>query len=563
MESTIESHGWDGQFTVQQDEEQYAKMSQILELLVSAGYFRAKIDGLSAFDKIVGGMVWCIQLCAEVVDVDLLYSENSSIGQKIALTQNIVKVLPNFKCPHSIEPHQIQGLDCINIYPVVKWLVKEAIEAKEKYGDEILRYASSQFKNTGWAIDNEQPTSSISSEVERAKPVRRMARANKEGFKNIKDDVRSTLLEFGLEVEDVVKKDTQFDDDLGREKRKELEESFLRDLQITEQLRNELVEADPLQQKRVSARKVNSMIDSSALEKVAKDSEGLKLGKVEETEEDLAEMEKKLLGDLEKLKKENEEMEKVVEEEENKVQQISEKQQYLDDLLTNTDPEIIKQVSDLLDQCQELRTGESEFKRECRRQIEEAEAEIERLQQLAGPDPEKIKELREENSQLEEELAQINQEIFYLSKKLDSTPTQIELNQYQRRFVELYNLVTAKHLEARRLYMLNNHLIDACKFTKKEIDLLMSIDDQKELALKEAYKSSFVENLRKIVSGVDESLDKIMKKKAQTQQAKDSSFRTLQDLRKQKRLYIKTIADFQQECQKNERLRELLKERDG
>lgn len=37
-----------------------------------------------------------------------------------ALTENIVKVLPKFKCPHSIEPHQIQGLDCIRIFPVIK-----------------------------------------------------------------------------------------------------------------------------------------------------------------------------------------------------------------------------------------------------------------------------------------------------------------------------------------------------------------------------------------------------------------------------------------------------------
>jgi hypothetical protein len=36
-----------------------------------------------------------------------------------ALTENIVKVLPKFKCPHSIEPHQIQGLDCIRIAPVM------------------------------------------------------------------------------------------------------------------------------------------------------------------------------------------------------------------------------------------------------------------------------------------------------------------------------------------------------------------------------------------------------------------------------------------------------------
>ena len=37
-----------------------------------------------------------------------------------ALTEKIVAVLPKMKCPHRIEPHQIQGLDFIHIYPVVQ-----------------------------------------------------------------------------------------------------------------------------------------------------------------------------------------------------------------------------------------------------------------------------------------------------------------------------------------------------------------------------------------------------------------------------------------------------------
>ena len=37
-----------------------------------------------------------------------------------ALTESIVAVLPRMKCPHRIEPHQIQGLDFIHIFPVVQ-----------------------------------------------------------------------------------------------------------------------------------------------------------------------------------------------------------------------------------------------------------------------------------------------------------------------------------------------------------------------------------------------------------------------------------------------------------
>ena len=40
------------------------------------------------------------------------------------------------KCPHELQPHQIQGMDCIKIFPVVQWLVKKAMERR----DEMSQY---------------------------------------------------------------------------------------------------------------------------------------------------------------------------------------------------------------------------------------------------------------------------------------------------------------------------------------------------------------------------------------------------------------------------------------
>ena len=41
-----------------------------------------------------------------------------------ALTEKIVAVLPEMKCPHHVEPHQIQGLDFIHIFPVIQVSIK-------------------------------------------------------------------------------------------------------------------------------------------------------------------------------------------------------------------------------------------------------------------------------------------------------------------------------------------------------------------------------------------------------------------------------------------------------
>lgn len=47
------------------------------------------------------------------------------------LTEKIVAALPRMKCPYLIEPHQIQGLDFINIFPVIQWLVKRSVCQKQ------------------------------------------------------------------------------------------------------------------------------------------------------------------------------------------------------------------------------------------------------------------------------------------------------------------------------------------------------------------------------------------------------------------------------------------------
>ena len=93
-------------------------------------------------------MVFCIEACDFEVDVDLLFHENLSIGQKISLTEKIVKVLPLMKFPSDlIEPHQIQGLDFISIYPVIQWLVKKSVENRAEKAERLKVFAVSQFHN--------------------------------------------------------------------------------------------------------------------------------------------------------------------------------------------------------------------------------------------------------------------------------------------------------------------------------------------------------------------------------------------------------------------------------
>ncbi|CAF1171491.1 unnamed protein product [Didymodactylos carnosus] len=195
-------------FEVRDDPEQKNKCDETMELLLAAGYFRVRIKGLSEFDKIVGGLAWCIQACNFAVDIDVLYQENSILRQKIALTERIVLVLSQMKCPFNIEPHQIQGLDFIHIYPIVQWLVKRVFDRRAEVGDFTRAYALNQYekqfldKNNIVQVNEKKPlTENVEMIRMRYRPKRRYRYLETKKKKYTRDErkrrVHSTLLEFG------------------------------------------------------------------------------------------------------------------------------------------------------------------------------------------------------------------------------------------------------------------------------------------------------------------------------------------------------------------------------
>ena len=67
----------------------------------------------------------CVHVCVRVfVNHCVLFFSCSS------LTEKIVAVLPRMKCPHRIEPHQIQGMDFIHIFPVVQVSITHSFPVK-------------------------------------------------------------------------------------------------------------------------------------------------------------------------------------------------------------------------------------------------------------------------------------------------------------------------------------------------------------------------------------------------------------------------------------------------
>jgi hypothetical protein len=203
----FDSDGNEIEVEIRQDSEATECRKKIIDLLLSAGYFRVMIKNLSDFDKIVGGITWCMEACEQNVDVDLLFHENLTIGQKIALTERVVKVLPTMKCPYVLEPHQIQGKDFINIFPVVQWLVKESVKLRSEKAERLKAFAVGQFHNHFTVTSDEREKAEKENMVAMMKKVEDFYAAKRQYKRkqNSEPDdeysrVRLTLLEYGIKT---------------------------------------------------------------------------------------------------------------------------------------------------------------------------------------------------------------------------------------------------------------------------------------------------------------------------------------------------------------------------
>ncbi|VDK43842.1 unnamed protein product [Anisakis simplex] len=603
-------------------------MQDTIDLLVAAGYFRARFKALSPFDRVIGGMVWCITLCNRSVDVDLFYSENSTIGQKIALTERVVEVLPQLKCPYSIEPHQIQGLDYIHIFPVVQWLVKQAIEAKSRRGDTLQNYAIHQFATRFRRLlpeEGEKCEDEVVFTKHRANlkaqcsPLRVYRRTN--GYCSsaanecdLHKDVEATIMEYtatrqpyslttvpsSSQKRKSCKEENKDSERKGQQEgrktdriyaetggSKQTEMACKRDVGREDEGVLQTTSIIPVcsDAERISIGALANIIDVKAIDEASagidtviheshKGIEGDELGimrtrvmldEAEQELERLHEDEKRLDDELFTATEVETNLLEEIRELEHKIQAHLEFEQSVDKEFVNIYPfkihvfvslliyRLVDRLTQLMAEHDELRNRESTFKTNCKRELLRMQQQLEKIVESRGNERRSC-ELLESHQEYEEakehlermrlQAASINRSIAVQQRRLDSVPSQIEISQYQRRIIELYNQMASKHRETKQFYTEHNTLLDVKAYLQREIDLLNSIEDVQQLTSKESYKESFIENLEHVLKGVDATLDKVSSKQKQLRSEREQLSDDYQYLLDKERLYHKTIDDF-------------------
>uniref|UniRef100_A0A182PD39 Coiled-coil domain-containing protein 93 n=1 Tax=Anopheles epiroticus TaxID=199890 RepID=A0A182PD39_9DIPT len=540
-----------------EDEEQKRKEQEIIDTLVGAGYYRAHIQGLSSFDKIVGGMTWCIEACDYDVNVDLLFHENLTIGQKIALTEKIVGVLPRMKCPYLIEPHQIQGLDFINIFPVVQWLVKRSVENRSKKADTLRKLAATQFQNH-FTLDSDR-------ELRRLR-VKQLANLQAIEAKYPPKRLFKLRKAAGGGWIPVVPKDT------ADPETRALEEG----LELEEELREEDDEADVSTEREHNISGDLTEADHSTLSKTYDDmKQKLSTDALEERNRIKAQLTLKLALEkkLEQTLAECEQLKTTVLEEEQQLKEATDQKESLEEEIRNLDnleiteanQKILDHVKELVLKNERMKKQETQFKENCKKELAELQQKIEKAE-TSTPDEDMLELQRQLDMELERlkslrlQLAKKNRSYVAIKRQLDTIPDRTELAQYQRRFLELYNQVSAKHRETKQFYTLYNTLDDTKLYLEKEMSLLNSIYDNYANAMQTPHsREQFVQQFETIVEGIRATKAKLKKKCDDEKAKRDGLNGQLLCLMEQQRKYATTVKQLTMECQRNEALMQHLK----
>lgn len=589
---------------LREDEESKEKLGQIIDLLLAAGYFRARISTLPPFDKVVGGLVWCISTCNVDLDVDLLYQENSTIGQKISLTEKIVAVLPRMKCPHELQPHQIQGMDCIKIFPVVQWLVKKAMERRDEMSQYIRSFSEMQFTKE-YKLPSEiemeekieKASKALSKFHESQRPNRIYKKPKHTKKLDIKQQAQSTLLEYG-NLATLLQYSATDDIDESEVKGSTEEVAKLREKEET--------------RKQVDESNIKALLKtmSSAPAHTAKSTLSSAIGAILQSKTD----------EISQAANQYEEKQAVINEELNKrdalisshdralrtlnsqishIQELvvknseimlSMKETYSSttDKISEHDDKIeiattkIQELEELHDQNMDISAAEKQevgvlvekydkvvkekeaFTKECKEKVKnyrEQMAEI--TQKIADIENDKRAKLVHDQyvkdkaklDKLRLQIAKKNYAISGLQRQVDDIPTRIELLQYQKRFEELHQQTRQVHTETKQFYALFNNLSDTKTYLEKHLVRLNSINENFRWSVGDVEKGMlFLDQFEQIVAGAKQSKSGIEKRRDEVKTNKDSLNDEYLKLVEEGRRYYVIVKEFQDECKKTEML---------
>lgn len=229
----------------------------------------------------------------------------------------------------------------------------------------------------------------------------------------------------------------------------------------------------------------------------------------------------------------------------------------------------VGKLRELLSQHEALKSQKDAFRAQCRAELDQLQQTILQLKQQATSDATtqdedearlrhveaKHAKMQARYMELKRAVASQTREVLLKMKQIDEIPTRIELIQYEKRFVELYDEVALTLDETRKYYCVYNTLKTTHEYLEKEISLINSIYDNFDVAMSaKTATDAFFSQVDAIVKNIRGALAKQEAQRKAHQLEMEMLDSKYQVLLERERTYVSAVRDFQKECEKNDRL---------
>ncbi|TDH67450.1 hypothetical protein CCR75_008739 [Bremia lactucae] len=227
------------------------------------------------------------------------------------------------------------------------------------------------------------------------------------------------------------------------------------------------------------------------------------------------------------------------------------------------------QLRELVIKSEELKQEKHDYRTMCRVELEDLKKRVEKLriqfaekavtQDTKALRLKKIEQVHTQMAKKHKEMtiaaAKQTRALQLKMKQIDEFPTPMELVQYEKRFLELYDEVALTLDETRKYYCVHNTLKTTHDFLAKEVSLINSIAENFDVAMgSKTSTQAFFKQIESIIQNLQETLVKQQSVRNEHQLCVEALECTYHVLLEQERKYVNAVREFQKECEKNEKL---------
>ena len=579
--------------------------NKIVDLLISAGYFRARIQNLEPFDKLLGGMAWTLTGCFYDIDID--FKDDMNLTEKIRVSEKITAGLKSINCPFLLNPVQITRFDLKPVYECLQWLVKKLKETQDERNEMNKKFSVNfieskmKDKQNLIVIDNEEI---LKGKYNLLKQNRKYKQKNKLNF-DYNDELRVffSMIEYGMNkditfqrqlIELLRKKNLIGDSKEKKNSNLQKEKNSDNNKLTKDEMKtlNDIIETNIEEIQDKEKNKVNASIIeaifSENMQTIAKEIENFDNSKGDENidkiklyakekerlEKNKANISSQLIEfqneynnmilssnaekeEINNLKKEIEQLEN------NKRINLDNKDKIINKVKEEKlSEEKMKFLSEKNKEKDQLKNEISKFKKECLAEKNYYDSQLENYQKKID----KLNNSENEqffneidtnyNNELEANLAKKkdlfnqNKVINMLTRKIQLYPSKLEVIQYQKRFGELYdqlNNVTEKSQKILGECNSKNQVVQLLEQKENAfIELKNFYNGFKKMSEKEQVKNTIINIYNPLVPMINNSNQKLKDINCDI----DSYQKTLNDLRLYESNYMKLVKDYNKEFNK-------------